>query len=166
MIASPKILYGTRDFCFKIGSGKSVLGDIASVRLDNDNHNKVRKKAPNNEAGYRYVRSCKVCKVKNIRRKISEYSDIFLLPIFLIPQANTVISRRLYYCNSFLIGITKINLHKLQMVQNFLFRAITKTFKCQYILRWYCVYCTGCPLPSKHVIYFTICLTVHESTEF
>ena len=85
--------------------------------------------------------------------------DIYFLLLLLIALANALVSSRLDYCNSLLFGISKLNILRLQRLQNCLARAITKTSKFEHItpvltnLHW---------LPVKQRNDFKIALIVHK----
>jgi exonuclease III len=78
----------------------------------------------------------------------------------LICLANALVSSRLDYCNSILVGVSKSNISKLQRVQNSLARAITKTPKFEHItpvlksLHW---------LPIEQRITFKVGLLVYKT---
>jgi hypothetical protein len=84
----------------------------------------------------------------------------FLNKPALMLLANALVSSRLDYCNSLLLGISKSNLAKLQRVQNSLARVVSKTPKRDHItpvrksLHW---------LPIKERIDFKICLLVYKT---
>jgi hypothetical protein len=78
----------------------------------------------------------------------------------LVPLANALVSSRLDYCNSLLVGISKSNVAKLQRVQNALARVITRTPKYDHItpvlksLHW---------LPIAQRIKFKLGLLVYKT---
>ena len=77
--------------------------------------------------------------------------------------ANALVSSRLDYCNSLLLGSSKSNLAKLQRVQNSLARVVSKTPRREHItpvrksLHW---------LPIKERIDFKICLLVYKTLHY
>lgn len=72
-------------------------------------------------------KSCYYCirDIRGFRRCTSVATRILL--------ANALVSSRLDYCNSLLFGMTKVNLLKLQRVQNYLARVVTGTHKYDHI---------------------------------
>lgn len=68
---------------------------------------------------------------------------------FSIQLANALVSSRLDFCNSLLIGIVKEYLHKLQMIKNSFTRATTNLLRLISILSQYSIHCNGCSLSKQ-----------------
>ena len=105
-----------------------------------------------------HIRS--ICRVSQYHIRDIRRIRHLVPPSVLICLANALVSSRLDYCNSILVGISKSNISKLQRIQNSLARAITKTPKFEHItpvlksLHW---------LPIEQRISFKVGLLVYKA---
>ena len=79
-----------------------------------------------------------------------------------IALANSLVSSKLYYCNSLYNGISQANLNKIQRIQNTLARFVTNTSKFEHItpilkkLHW---------LPIKQRIDYKLCFLTYKTLQ-